>query len=167
MRNSIRIIALVAIAISFYAAVSAQTSTRISDIQARLFNSKTGDFSPNIFGPDPPELGNVIIGEYASTSTFVVVEVKVARGVSIPLNATVRLVATESGKAPFGGGRRGPDRVILNSVSKLGLVEAGGTTNVGFWLNDTGCRVVKLKATLTGFGRAAPLEKEIPFVCYE
>ncbi len=145
--------------------VSAQGQAVITDIQARLFNSKTGDFSDNVLAKEAPELGNVPSGELASVSTFIVVKISFGAKGSIPANAQVRLTAAESAVQPFGA--KSGKKILLNEASKLGPADADGNTFVGFWLNRTGCQSITLTASLIGAGKAVAAEKILPFACYE
>jgi hypothetical protein len=140
----------------------------IDGFQALLFNSKTGTFSRDILGKDPPELGNVPAGEFASVSTFVVVRVRMGKNAPAPKDVRVRLVATQSGSLPFvAKGVSGRDRVILDQTEPLGPVNPDGVTHVGFWLARTGCGSVALNATIIGVPGAKPLGNVLPFTCYE
>lgn len=116
-------------------------------IEARLFGAKTGRFSKNVLAPDPPRLGDVISGENASTSTFVIV--RVASDQPLAKTARVRLVANGASRADgqrrpgFATGRLLDSAVFLPPVGP-GTIE----THVGFWLPDTGCLPIALKAEL-------------------
>ncbi len=143
----------------------AQAQPTIDGIEARLFNSKTGNFSENILAAGSPELGNVPSGEFASVSTFIIVKVAFGPKAAKPANATVRLAASEGPTQPFAS--KQARKPLLNAVSKLGPVDADGNTYVGFWLNSTGCRSVQLKVTLTAFGKTATAAETLPFACYE
>ena len=144
---------------------SAQDKAVIAEIQARLFNSKTGDFSGNVLAKGAPELGNVPSGDMASVSTFILVKISFGAKGSIPANAQVQMTATESANQPFGAKSR--KKILLNEASKLGPADSDGNTFVGFWLNRTGCKSITLIASLTGAGKASSAKTILPFACYE
>lgn len=144
---------------------SAQDQAVITEIQARLFNSKTGEFSGNILAKAAPELGNVPSGDLASVSTFIVVKVGFGIKGSIPPNAQVRLIATETADQPFGAKSR--KQTLFNAASKLGPADTDGNTFVGFWLDQTGCQSISLTASLIGAGKASSAKAILPFACYE
>lgn len=140
----------------------------IDGLQALLFNSKTGAFSGDILGKDPPDLGNVPAGEFASVSTLVIVRVRMGKDAPASKDVRVRLVATESGSLPFAAkGVSGRDRVILDQTAVLGPVNPEGVTHVAFWLARTGCRSVALNATILGVPGAKSIGKILAFTCYE
>ena len=157
-RSSIALTALVlAMSPSAISAAAAGQSQAVS-FKAFLFNSRTGGFSKDVLATDA-SLGNVPAGEFASVSTFVVVQVTFGSNVPIPRNGTVQLVATERSKATR--------HIILNRSVKLGPAGAGGITNVGFWLEATGCDVIALHATVTGGKAPMAGDASLPFACYE
>jgi len=149
-------------------AVAAQDAPRISGFQVNLFNSKTGSFSQDMLSAGAPEMGNVPSGEFASVSVFVAVQIEFGINASIPQKMQVRLVATENGSMPFAAKRaKAVDRVIMDSTSVLGPIDANGNTYVGFWLPKTGCRSISLKASLNGVKNANSKTVILPFACYE
>jgi hypothetical protein len=132
-------------------------------LQAKLFYSKSANFSTDMLAPGGPELGNVVIRDDPSTSSFVIVAIAVADNQELPFNARVRLVAREVTKAP------GRSRVVLDRTMTLVGGRKGGSTHVGFWLPDVGCRPVALVATLSAAKLPKPVSTEamLPFVCNE
>jgi hypothetical protein len=143
------------------AAADAPTFPQVAKVSAFLLNSRTGQLSGDVIGRD--DLGNVPAGPLASVSTLVVVRIAFGPdGALPPPAARLRLVATVPG--PRGG--KGA-RVLLDQAARLGPVAQDGTTHVGFWLPDTGCRPVTLRATLTGAARPAAARAELGFACYE
>ena len=152
----------------FLSASRADQQITLAGFQALLFNSRTGTFSTDILGKNRLELGNVPIGEFASVSTFVTVKVNVGRGAPVPKTLRLRLVATESGSMPFAAAQtERRDRVILDQTAVLGPVNADGLTHTGFWLSNTGCHSIALKASLVGIPASRPITEVLPFVCYE
>lgn len=162
------VLALFGLALALSASAIAQDSARIAGFQAYLFNSRTGELSADMLAKTAPEMGNVPSGKFASVSTLVVVRIEFGKHASIPDRAQVRLIATESGSMPFAANRtKIRSRVILDHTSRLGPVSAEGTTHVGFWLADTGCRSIGLKASMVGVSNAASSTSVLPFACYE
>ncbi len=131
-----------------------------------LFNNKTGGFSNDMLTRSASEFGNVPTGELASVSTLVIVKVKIAKQASVSQNLRVRLIAIESGSIPFAAkSTKRLDRVILDQRARLGPFNEDGITYVGFWLADTGCRSITLKASLIGTPQS--ISELLPFTCYE
>lgn len=157
-RSSIAITALILAMSPSAISATAAGQSRAIGFKAFLFNSRTGGFSKDVLATDV-SLGNVPAGELASVSTFVVVEVTFGSNVPIPRNGTVQLVATERSKAIR--------HIILNRTVRLGPAGAGGVTNVGFWLESTGCDVIALHATVTGGTAPIAGDASLPFACYE
>lgn len=148
-----------------FAPAAAHGQIAITEIQARLFNSKTGEFSGNVLAKGAPELGNVPSGDLASVSTFIIVKISAGSKGSIPANARVHLTAAESANQPFGAKSR--KQLLLNEASKIGPADADGNTFVGFWLKQTGCRTITLTASLSGAGKTSAAKETLPFACYE
>jgi hypothetical protein len=147
---------------------NADQPVSLRGFQALLFNSKTGVFSADVLLKGGSELGNVPIGAFASVSTFIIVKLQIAKNAPVPTTLRVRLVAIESGSMPFAAKRRQePDRVILDQTASLGPVNNDGAAHVGFWLPNTGCRSIRLKASLIGVKAADPIMEVLPFACYE
>lgn len=136
----------------------ADTPAQIAGFQAFLFNSGKGTFSPDII-KNGIALGNVVASDYDSVSTFVVVDVDSGSAAPLPDTARLRLTATEAGK-------KGP-HVLLDSTQQPKPSGNPGVTHVGFWLADTGCTVITLRATLTAGGRTATKTTTLDFHCYE
>lgn len=165
---SLTMLILIYIAIGLCTPAIAQDTARIAGFQALFFNSKSGTLSKDMLAEGAPEMGNVPSGEFASVSTFIVVEVELGEEAAIPKNARVRLVARESGLMPYAvKHKKESDRIILDRTSHLGPVNSEGKTYMGFWLASTGCKVVSLKASLIGMKGELSLTRELPFTCYE
>jgi hypothetical protein len=148
-------------------AAGEEPPAHLGGFQALLFNSKTGAFSADVLADNRP-LGNVPIGESASVSTFVIVDVHLVKDAPVPRNLRVRLVAIDSGAMPFSPKQPSArSRVILDQTSTVGPVNPDGVTHVGFWLAATGCRTILLKASLLGVRGATPISTVLPFACYE
>ncbi|MBK9440981.1 MAG: hypothetical protein IPN53_06520 [Comamonadaceae bacterium] len=132
-------------------------------LQAKLFFSKSASLSADVLAPGGPELLNVVALDDPSTATLVLVAVALPRGLSLPSDSRVRLVALESAKG------RAPAKRLLDSTIPLGVVGTGGITHLGFWLPATGCRQVQLRATLTVARQAGAQSAQslIPFACGE
>lgn len=146
----------------------AQAPAKIAEIQARAFESRTGTFSENLIGSGARELGNMPAGPNASVSTFIIVKVQFGKDSPVPAAAKVRLIATESGSAPFSSNSKSQrKRIILDSLSSLGPADSNGTTYVGFWLERTDCRTIVLNASLRGIAGTSSRVETLPFTCYE
>ncbi len=158
----------VALALLYSIPVASQPAARLAGFQAYLFNSKTGQLSQDMLAKGAPELGNVPIGEFASVATLVVVRVELGAQAPVPQKAQIHLVALESGSMPFAAkDGKTHDRTILDRTSNLGPVNDKGASYVGFWLDNTGCHTITLKAFLVGVRDVAPLTGVLPFTCYE
>jgi hypothetical protein len=150
----------------------AQTQTQTQNVgglkpalsmQAKLFFSASASFSPDVLAPAGPDLVNVVARDDPSGSTLVVVVVALPRGLSLPADSRVRLVALASGKG------RTPAKRLVDSTVPLGVVGTGGVTHIGFWVPGTGCQPVQLRATLTVArqGGAVSAQSLVPFTCGE
>jgi hypothetical protein len=140
----------------------AGSTPHIAGFSAFLLNSRTGTLSADVLASGE-SLGNVPAGPLASISTLVVVKVDFGKGMPVPRAARVRLIATAD--APARG--KAAKLPLLDSVARVGPVADDGTAHVGFWLADTGCRAVTLKAALIGAPAATATTAELPFACYE
>jgi len=145
----------------------APSALKLDRLQAFLFNTKTGEFSADILHAPRPELGNVPVGPLASNATFVSVKVFVGDAPR-PKTLRIRLTATEAGTAKFAEKQAAQkSRVLLDRSAPLGTVNAEGFTYAGFWISDTGCREIHLKAQITGGTPIPPISDVLPFTCYE
>ena len=151
-----RRVALLA-AMTMLSGASAGPTARIAGFKAFLFNSHTGTLSRDML-IDTSQLGNVVAGDLASVSTFVVVTVSFGANAAVPERARVRLVARTEGRRA---------RLLLDRSSRVGPVARDGTTNVGFWLDDTGCETIHFRAVLVGGGAPVSATETLPFNCYE
>jgi len=139
----------------------------IESFQAFLFNVKSGALSSDILKDPRPALGNVPVGIYASNATLIVVKVHIGDAPT-SRSLRVRLVAIESGRSPYAATKTAErDRVILDRSAKIGPANELGVTHIGFWLHDTGCREIRLRATLSGGASGGSKTEVIPFTCYE
>lgn len=146
----------------------AQDAPKIAGFEAHLFNSKTGLLSANMLAKQAPQFGNVPAGELASVSALIVVKVEFGKESAIPPDARARLIATEGGVMPFAEkSKKESQRVILDSTVRLGPVNADGSTYVGFWLANTGCKTISIRASLLGMKAKPTLTEILPFTCYE
>jgi hypothetical protein len=144
---------------------SAQQAPQISIASAHLFNARTGQMSPDVF-QNADAWSNTPAGPFASTATFVVVRVDFGARQPVPVGARVALVATDVRRV----GRKLLRRIVSSSSAMIGPASSDGTTHVGFWLSDTGCRPITLTMTLFGANTISMLAKgrgELPFACYE
>lgn len=136
-------------------------------IEARLFHSRTGFFSEDVLAPDAPGLGNVIIGENASSSAIVIVRINTTP--ALPTNTKLRLVAKETSTNKTTANARVKLRKLLDSTVTVPSTAADNTpVYIGFWLSDVGCMQVALKANLTTAGAvSATASATLDFLCYE
>ena len=131
----------------------------VASIRAHLFYNGSATFSENIIDNQDPGfvLWNTIIGEgwaeQASNSTLVVVEVAGLAGSSGP-DREVKVTVKEGGS----------DK--LSKTTRLGVLDQDGKYHVPFWLYDTGCGQIRIRAELLGQTRDV-MEKRIPFRCGE
>ncbi len=156
------------IAVTAHAALAAYPVAKIA-LQAKLFNGTSGTFSTDVLLPGAAELVNVVARDDPSNSTFVIVAVTLADGKVVPSDSRVRLVARELATRTVGTRKPSPARTVIDKTVQLGSVTKGGVTHLGFWLSDTGCRPVQLKATLTVARQPISISTDalIPFVCAE
>lgn len=145
-------------------------SPRVSGIQAKLFYERTGTFSPDVLHNPGFWLWNAPIGEGSakghSNATVVLVEVarepgEVDSGQQLEFSAAYRVPVIDA------GGR--PELRDLRLEKTVGLCGAGpdGKCLLGFWLHDTGCTHVTLRAVISGQPAEASLEETILFECGE
>ena len=132
----------------------------IGAVQAKLFFTD-GTFSEDMLQVPHLGLWNTPIGEgwakKPADATLVMVEVRGARG-SIDAHRGVELTATE---------QAAPRRVSLRRRANVCDIGDNGTCFVGFWLYDTGCVPIVLRARLVGQSDSAVTQKVIPFRCGE
>src|SRR5262249_43856249 len=122
------------------AAVIAQREVppfRISALKAMLFYGQTASFSPDLFGPSAPILQNVSTGEGQANATLGVVEIT-GRPDSFAATRKVALTAAAG------------TRTLLTKTQALGRPGDDGKFYAAFWLYDTGCKPVVLKARIVG-----------------
>ena len=136
---------------------------KVTGFSAYLLNSQTGQLSRDVIEHNDA-LGNVpASNEFSSVSTLVVVHVNL--GPENTKKGQVQLEVTGGG-ATFGL-RRPISRKLLNHTSQMGPSAKDGTTHVGFWLDDTGCETLTLKATAIVGTKRASKEGTVGFACYE
>jgi hypothetical protein len=158
----------ISFAILFAASAAAQSRPRLAGFEAYLFNSKTGRLSQDMLAKGAPELGNVRSSEFASVSTLVVVRIELGAEAPVPEKMQIRLTAVEAGSTPFAGknGKAG-DHTLLDKTSAIGPVNEKGASYLGFWLYNTGCRTITLRASIVGSVDIRPITQVLPFACYE
>ncbi len=147
--------------------IKAQDVSIIESVEARLFNSRTGEFSPDVLGENAPPLGNVIIGEFSSVSTFIKVKLRFPSGTS-DRDPTVKLTARENNSMPFSDAvpKQG-NKVILDSSARVGALNTDGSAYVGFWLENTGCKAIELTVSVSSSNKQNVKIVTLPFACYE
>lgn len=127
---------------------------KIVSMKAFLYYEHDGTLSENIIDNPDFRLWNVMIGEGSakgpSTSTLVVVEVQGTPGAYAP-DRKVELTATSGGKT------------ILKKATEMGVAREKGRFFMPFFLYDTGCFPVQLKARITGQTPEQSIVKTIKF----
>jgi hypothetical protein len=133
---------------------------RIAGVQARLYYADDATFSDNVIDNADFALYNVVAGEgsarASSTNLLVLVEVAGPR-LQHAGARTVELTALE-------GKQR---QLKLHRASRIGLVESSARTFIAFWLYDTGCKPLLLRARIVGQAEPSTVEKSVPFQCGE
>ncbi|MCY7378163.1 MAG: hypothetical protein LH467_02350 [Gemmatimonadaceae bacterium] len=131
----------------------------ITGIKAKLYFPETGDFSQDMLADPNLDLWNTIIGagwaQRPSNATLVLVEIS-GKGDAGSRPVSVELTVTD---ARNGG-------VKLRRRSSLGFSE-GNKPQEAFWIYDTGCEPLILRARLIGQAAPSTVKKKIPFRCGE
>jgi hypothetical protein len=125
---------------------------RITALKAMLFYGQTGTFSTDLFGPSAPTLQNVSTGEGQAIATLVVVEIS-GRPDSYAPARKVALTATAGGRA------------LLSRSVGIGRPDDDGKFHTAFWLYDTACVPVVIRARITGQTEDSPVQKTLNFRC--
>jgi len=149
----------------FASMAAAQTSPRIGIASAQFFNARTGQLSADVLNT-AEAWGNTPAGPFASTSTFVTVRVDFGANQPVPVGARAALTATDVRRV----GRKLVRRTLSSSSAQIGPAASDGSTHIGFWLADTGCRPITLNLVLTAANGTTVLATgrgELPFACYE
>lgn len=125
---------------------------RIAALKAVLFYGQTGTFSADLFGPSAPTLQNVSTGEGQAIATLVVVEISGRSDTYAPARK-VALTAAASG------------RTLLSRSLGIGRPGDDGRFHVGFWVYDTACAPVVIRARITGQAEDSSVQKTLNFRC--
>jgi hypothetical protein len=134
----------------------------ISGIRAHLFRNKTGQWSDDILGPQQGGLWNTIAGPNAANATLVVVEVSGQPGGTYTgyfgpeTKYRVRLVA-----------REGARRLLLDKAQTIPVLNDQGKVTLAFLLHQSGCRPVRVTASIVGARPSKPVERSLNFACGE
>ena len=121
-------------------------------MKAMLYYGQTGEFSADLFGLSAPTLQNVRTGEGQSTATLVVIEITGRPDAYVPTRQ-VSLIATADRRA------------LLTKTLAIGRPGEDGKFHAAFWLYDTGCAPIVLKARLLGQPEDSAIQKTINFKC--
>jgi len=140
--------------------VAATPPYKVTAIQAKLFYHDKGTFSRNVLAKPDFAFWNVIIGagdaEGYSDSTLVLVEVSGKSSADeAPPARKLELTAVAKGK------------VLFKRAIAVGLFSDDHKFYAAFWLYDTGCEPLKLRARIVGQTQPSSLSKTIPFECGE
>ncbi|MEO8259584.1 MAG: hypothetical protein ABI868_19715 [Acidobacteriota bacterium] len=125
---------------------------RIAAVKAMLFYGQTGTFSADLFGPSAPTLQNVSTGEGQAIATLVVVEIAGQPDTYAPARK-VALTAVAGGRA------------LLSRSVPIGRPGDDGRFHAAFWLYDTACTAVVIRARLTGQAGDSSVQKMLNFRC--
>ena len=155
---------------AFHQPVSSTEASRpvITDIRAQLFYGSTGGFSRNVLKGTDFALWNVVIGEGSakgwSNETLVIVEVS-SESDAIHLGHALKFKATyQFGEVDPKGNPHLRD-IIVEGRRNIESFSATGKKYFGFWLNNTGCIPVRIRASISPINSVT--EVEIPFQCGE
>jgi hypothetical protein len=124
----------------------------IAALKAMLFYGQTGTFSADLFGPSAPTLQNVSTGEGQAIATLVVVEISGRPDTYAPARK-VALTASAGGRA------------LLSRSLGIGRPGDDGKFHAAFWLYDTGCAPVVIRARITGQVEDSSVQKTLNFRC--
>ncbi len=147
--------------------VSAQTRTppyKINAIKAMLYYEGNGTFSRDILAKPDFFLFNTIIGEDASETTMVLVEVTGKPDSDEPLRKIEFTAAYQYYR------RQVPRTVSIKRVVEIGSIgsfDKPDKSYIAFWLNNTGCFPVKITARIIGQAQPSTMSKTILFGCGE
>jgi hypothetical protein len=125
---------------------------RIAALKAMLFYGQTGTFSADLFGPSAPTLQNVSTGEGQAIATLVVVEITGRPDTYAPARK-VALTAAAGGRA------------LLSRSLGIGRPGDDGKFHAAFWLYDTACAPVVIRARITGQAEDSSVQKTLNFRC--
>ena len=124
----------------------------IAALKAMLFYGQTGTFSADLFGPSAPALQNVSTGEGQAIATLVVVEISGRPDTYAPARK-VALTAAAGGRA------------LLNRTLAIGRPGDDGKFHAAFWIYDTACAPVMIRARITGQAEDSSVQKTLNFRC--
>lgn len=125
---------------------------RIAAVKAMLFYGQTGTFSADLFGPSAPTLQNVSTGEGQAAGTLVVVEIAGRPDTYAPARK-VALTATAG------------TRTLLSRSLGIGRPGDDGKYHLAFWLYDTACAPVVIRARITGQAEDSSVQETLKFRC--
>ena len=125
---------------------------RIAAVKAMLFYGQTGTFSADLFGPSAPTLQNVSTGEGQAIATLVVVEIAGRPDAYAPARR-VALTAIAGGLA------------LLSRSLGIGRPADDGRFHTAFWLYDTGCAPIVIRARIIGQAEDSSVQKTLNFRC--
>ncbi|HVZ37773.1 MAG TPA: hypothetical protein VHI13_00705 [Candidatus Kapabacteria bacterium] len=128
----------------------------IKAVEARLFYHHTGTLSEPITGNE--SLWNTVIGEGAAKepSTALLVDVVVS-GPAGDYRTTWKVELEVHDETN--------NKIIDRRSAEVGVLSASGLFHVPFWLENTGCQRLKIRARVKGSSKWT--ETVVPFACGE
>lgn len=142
---------------------------KIVAVKAMLFYEDKGTFSEDVADDDngqpyyPPKLWNTPI-HYENRSSSVLVTVEVAGESEAQPERKLELVARY---VPLGKGTR---EIVVRKVISISIptkLNEKDSFHAGFWLYDTGCDPVRLRARIIGARETSIVKRVIKFDCGE
>jgi hypothetical protein len=127
-------------------------AVRIAEVRAQLFQERTGTFSNDLLGPNPPELGNVIIGDDPANAFLLVVTLE-GPPRSFQRDAVLQVTVRSR------GGRPAP----YNRRARGFLFGESGRTNQAMLVHDHVCQPVEIDIRIGRERRRV----DLGFRCYE
>ena len=137
-------------------------------LKAMLFYEDKGTFSEDVTDEDngnyyPPKLWNTPI-HYENRSSSVLVTVEVAGDPEAQPERKLELIARY---VPLGKGTR---EIVVRKVVSISIptkLNEKDSFHAGFWLYDTGCDPVRLRARIIGARETSTMKRVIKFDCGE
>jgi hypothetical protein len=145
---------------------------KIVTMKAMLFYEDKGTFSEDVTDEDngnyyPPKLWNTPI-HYENRSSSVLVTVAVTGDPDAQPERKLELIARY---VPLGQGtREGTREIVVRKIVSISIptkLKEKDSFHAGFWLYDTGCDPVRLRARIIGPRETSTMKRVIKFDCGE